>query len=519
VVLRATDATQAGARAVNTRKPSPYFDDNRSGAELGRQSLHSGAFSIASRAASVLVQLASTVILARLLSPEDFGLVAMVAAFTGFIPVLADLGTRDAAVQRATITESEVSALFWLTVAIGATLGILLAGSSSLIASFYGEPRLRDMAIASSVGFVVGAASCQHFALLRRAMQFREIALIEVGSNLLSSIAAILMAIAGAGYWALVAKPILLALFTLIGVGWSCRWMPGIPTLTPGVRAMIRFGLNVTGFTMTDYAGRSVDRVAIGYRSGSVALGFYQQALFFYENTLGLLAVSLHPVAVASLSKLTGNLAELKRSWSKAISTLAFYAMPAFAMLAVTAQDLISLVLGHKWDYTGLLVSVLALRGIPHVIERTLGWLHVPAGRADRWMRWGLIGIGVQVVALFCGLPFGVMGVVTAYVIAMYIIFIPAIAYAGKPLGIGVKDILRAIGAPLVGALTCAAVGFALRLYVLDGIAALGRILLLILIFGCTYWFIVVILFRTREPLDVPGRLVRDMMRTTSSKQ
>ena len=494
---------------MTPRKPNPYFDDNRSGEELSRKSLQGGVFSIASRGISVFVQVGSTIIMARLLSPEDFGLVSMVAAFTGFIPVLADLGTRDAAVQKPSITEHELSALFWLTVAIGVTLGLLLALASPLIASYYHEPRLRDIALASALGFVVSAASCQHFALLRRAMQFKAIAAIEVGSNLASSIAAILMALYGAGYWALVAKPVLLAAFTLVGVGASCRWLPGIPTLTQGVKDMVKFGLHITGFTMTDYVGRAIDRIAIGKRSGAAPLGYYQQCLFLYENVLGLLAISLHPVAVAGLSKLTGNLAELKRSWTKAIATLGFFAMPAFGLLAVTAEDVVTLILGEKWRYTATLVAILALRGIPHSIERTLGWLHVPAGRGDRWMRWGVISAVVQIIALFCGLPFGVEGVVIAYVVAMYVMFIPAIAYAGKPLGIGATDLIKAIAAPFAGTMLMCAAGFLLDYTVLAKSSSLVRVATIVSGCGALYLFVVVVVLKTREPLELVWRMAR----------
>jgi PST family polysaccharide transporter len=496
---------------VTPRKPNPYFDDNRSGDELSARSLRGGVFSIASRGLSVFVQVGSTIILARLLSPEDFGLVSMVAAFTGFIPMLSDLGTRDAAVQRQSITEHEVSALFWLTVAIGTLLGLLLALGSPYIAAYYHEPRLRDIGLASAVGFVVSAASCQHFALLRRAMQFKAIAAIEVGSNLLSSIVSISMALYGAGYWALVAKPVLLATFTLLGVGVSCRWLPGIPTLTQGVKDMVKFGLHITGFTMADYTGRAIDRIAIGKRNGAVSLGYYQQCLFIYENVLGLLALSLHPVAVAGLSKLTDNLTELKRSWSKAVGALAFFAMPTFGMLAVTAEDVVTLVLGDKWQYTAHLVAILSLRGIPHCIERTLGWLHVPAGRGDRWMRWGLVGTSVQIAALFCGLPFGVEGVVIAYVVSMYIVFVPAIVYAGKPLGIGALDLLRAIAAPFTGTMLLCAVGFSLRLTVLAHVNGVIRVATIVVVCGTIYFLVTVFFLKCREPLALVWRMLGDL--------
>jgi PST family polysaccharide transporter len=262
---------------------------------------------------------------------------------------------------------------------------------------------------------------------------------------------------------------------------------------------------------MTDYIGRSADRFAIGGKGGTTELGYYNQAFFVYDNTLGLLAISLHSVAVASLSKLRDNLAELKRSWAKALSTLAFYAMPAFALLAVTAQDFIVLLLTDKWLYTGMIVSVLALRGIPHVVERTLGWLHVPAGRSDRWMRWGVMGSVAQLLALFCGLPFGTMGVAVAYVITMYLLFVPAIAYAGHPLGIGAKDVIRTVGPQLVGALASALLGFELLYAALGELHPLARLPILILACAALYLVIVVGLFKITHPLGVVRNVVKDM--------
>ncbi len=126
-------------------------------------------------------------------------------------------------------------------------------------------------------------------------------------------------------------------------------------------------------------------------------LGYYQNAMFIYENLLALLVTPVHGVAVTSLSKAQNDLDELRRLWRKALSTLGFYAMPAFGILAVTGQDLVIVLFGSKWAQAGVLISILALRGIPHAVERTLGWLHVAAGRTDRWMRWGLVAMCAQV--------------------------------------------------------------------------------------------------------------------------
>src|SRR3954469_13389203 len=136
---------------------SRYFDAHRVEASLGRQSLRGGAISTAARAINAVVQVGSVLFLARLLTPEDYGLVAMVTAITGFAPVLVDLGTRDAVVQRVKITETEVSSLFWLTLAVGGTMALTVSASGSLIAVFYREPRLTSIVMVSSLTFVAVA--------------------------------------------------------------------------------------------------------------------------------------------------------------------------------------------------------------------------------------------------------------------------------------------------------------------------------------------------------------------------
>ncbi len=491
---------------------SAYFSDNKSEAGHGQRSVRGGAVSLAARAVNAAIQIGSVLFLARLLSPEDYGLVSMVAAITGFATALVDLGTRDAIVQRARITEGEISALFWITLAIGCGFALITAACGPVIAWFYGEPRLAMIAAISATTFIMSALTCQHYALLRRAMKFRELGMIEVVANLCSAAIAVTIAFRGLHYWALVVRPIALTTLLAVGLWVRCHWVPGKPTMTSGVKEMVKFGLHTGGFTFTDYIGRSGDKVAIGYRSGPKPLGYYQNASFIYDNLLDVLVYPLHSVAVSSLSKVRDDLKEFRRLWSKALSTLAFYATPAFGLLAVTSRDLVVLLLGTKWSNAGVLLSILALRGIPHTIERTLGWLHVSAGRSDRWMRYGVVAVCVQMVALFFGLPFGPKGVAIAYVISMFILFIPAIAYAGRPMGIGARDVIRVVWRQLAGTLIAAAIGFVLRYTLLANASAIARTAGLTVAYIALYLVAVVGLLRVRMPVGVVLKLVRDAL-------
>ena len=382
-----------------------FVPENQGEADLGRRSLQGGAAGLISRVLNAVITVGSVLCLARLLSAEDYGLVGMVTAVTGFTSMLVSLGTPDVVIQRQSLAKGEVSALFWLAVGIGTASALILGACGPLIARFYGEPRLTMIVWVDALPFVLTALHCQHGALLRREMRFQEVAVIEVTANLLSAVLAIIMAFCGFAYWALAVRPVTMNAMLAVGVWLRCRWRPSRPRITAGVKEMVKLGLNVTGFTMADFFGRSADRVAVGYRNGARALGYYQNAVYVYDNVLDMLVAPLHVVAVAGLSKVTGDLKELRRLWRKALGTLVFYTMPAFGLLAVTGRDLVVLLLGAKWASAGALLGILALRGIPQSVERTAGWLHVAAGRTDRWMRWGLVATCAQLTALFCGLP------------------------------------------------------------------------------------------------------------------
>ena len=478
---------------------------------LGRRSLRGGAMLIIARSVNAIVQIGTLIILARLLSPEDYGLTAMVTALTGFGPVLVDLGTRDAVVQRASITQGEVSTLFWLTAGVGATFTLMIFLAGPLIAGFYNEPRLTGIVQVSSLTFVAIGLTAQHEALIRRAGMFRELAIVGTVASVLSAAVAIVMAYFGLGYWTLVTRPVVMYSLTAAGIWWYCRWLPRKPALTPGVKPMVKFGLNLSGFTVTDFIGRNSDRVVIGRGLGARVLGYYQNSFLIYENLLDVLVVSVHQVAVSSLSKLQHDLAELRRAWGKALSTISFYTMPAFGLLAVVSADLIVLVLGPKWAPSGALLSVLALRGIPHSAERTLGWLHVASGRTDRWFRWGLLTTSIQLIAVLSAIPFGAFGIAWAQVLMMYTLFVPTLAYAGRPLGIGAREVIGVTRAPLISAVCAAGVGFLVRASLPAGMPSVERIPVLALTYLAVYLAIVVGAFRLTTPLQVGLSLLKDL--------
>jgi PST family polysaccharide transporter len=487
-----------------------FFDEYAAPPDHMERSLRGGAMSVGARAIAACIQITSVLFLARLLSPEDYGLVAMAMAFTGFAPLLTDLGTQDAIARTSRISEIEVSALFWITFAVGLGCAALLTVTSPVVARLYGEPRLTAIVTVSALTFVTSALAVQHAAIMRRASMFRELAAIEVGSNLLSACCAVAVALLGYQYWALLVRPVVTPLIAAAGMWSKARWWPGRPQMTMGVKSALKLGLNITGYSMFDFASRVGDRIAIGSRAGAAVLGQYQQAVAVYDNIANILVAPLHAVAVPGLSKLRDDLTALRYAWAKALSTVAFYAMPAFGLLAAISKDVVVLLLGSKWSGAGVLLGVLALRGIPQSVERTAGWLHVTAGCSDRLMRYGLFAAATQLIALFCGLPFGAMGIAVAYVVAMFVLFVPALAYAGRPLGIGVLDVIGAVWRPLTGSLTSAALVYALDSLVDLQVNSGLRAAVFSAVYLFSYLLIVTGALRLRAPLRTARVLIQE---------
>ncbi len=139
-----------------------------------------------------------------------------------------------------------------------------------------------------------------------------------------------------------------------------------------GCKELVGFGVGVTGFTMTDYLVKSADRLAIGYFQGAGPLGYFQNAFTIYSNVVAILTEAPHNIAASSLSKLRSDVEGLKRAWATALSTLSFFSVPAFAILAVIGQDFVVLLLGQKWAAAGPLLCIFAVRGIAYSVERTM---------------------------------------------------------------------------------------------------------------------------------------------------
>ncbi|MGH8022675.1 MAG: lipopolysaccharide biosynthesis protein, partial [Limisphaerales bacterium] len=301
---QAAPPTAAGAQSGEDASYARHFQTDHLLANLGSRTVSNGFITITSQVIQFLLTLGSTVILARLLMPRDFGLLAMVWTVMGFLQIFKDAGLSTATVQREGITHTQVSNLFWVNVAVGGLAGILVAASAPLIAWFYREPRLVPISIVLSSTFLMAGLAVQHRALLSRQMRFKAIAMIQVGSTLAGVVAGVALAWLNYGYWALVWMNLITKLAALVMTWCALSWRPQFFRRHSGTRSLLHFGANLTAGTFIYSLARGMDALLIGRFCGAGPLGLYSRASGMLARPLDQFLAPIEAVVIPAFSRL-----------------------------------------------------------------------------------------------------------------------------------------------------------------------------------------------------------------------
>ncbi len=471
----------------------------------------SGGFALA-------IQVVATVVLARLLTPRDFGLVAMVTTFSLLLTNFGINGITEALVQREQIDRTQASNLFWINLCGGLILTCGFAAAGSLLAKFYGEPLVAPIAAAVSISIVLSSLSVIHLALLKRAMLFSAVAKNDVVARAVSVAVSIFFGRAGWGYWALVMGVCALPLSTALGAWGMCRWLPGRPRHAPGTGSMLKFAMYTYGRFSVNYFARNADNVLVGWRFGAPALGFYKKAYDLFSLSAAQLVASTSVVAVSALSRVRGDDSQYRRYLLGAISVMAFLGMGIAGDLTLTGKDLIRVLLGPGWGEAGQIFTFFAPGIGIMLVYGTHGWIHLSIGRADRWFHWGIVEWTVTILLFLVALPWGPQGIAVAWCVSFWTLTIPSMWYAGMPIGLGVAPIIdvvwRYIAASLFSGLACSAV-FPRLVFLAHAPGAIGageRVVFVSIVFASLYLGTIVVLYRGISPLKKLTGLLREMV-------
>ena len=438
------------------------FHPRAVGHELRRLAVRGAAATVSAAALALVAQVISTVILARLLTPADFGVVTMVTTFSLLAANFGLNGFTEAVIHFEEIDHYTASNLFWLNSGAGLILAIAFAAAGSLLARFFGNPLVTKVAAGLSVGIFIAAVSVIHLALLKRAMLFAATSTNDVVGRVANTAVAILLALRGWGYWALVAGIVAQQLSVTIGALWLCRWMPSLPRRTGKTGAIVRFAAKVYAQFSLGYSTMNIDNLLVGWRFNAVALGFYKKAFDLFTLTASQLTAPLNNVALAALSRLNRDHVRFRRYLANSLGTVAFAGMAMSADLTLVGKDVVRLVLGPKWSEAGRIFELFGPGIGAMLLSFTVGWIHLSIGKPERWLRWNLFQLAATASLFLLALRWGPEGVAAAWSISFWTLLVPGFWYAGHPVGFGASDLLAAIwryaAAALAAGLTTATI-------------------------------------------------------------
>ncbi|KEO54697.1 lipopolysaccharide biosynthesis protein [Thioclava pacifica] len=417
--------------------------------QLNKRSVRGGAITLVSQVATVITQLASTVVLARMLTPDDYGVMGMVLSFVALAALFKDLGLSSAAIQKADLTIAQQSNLFWVNALFGLFLTLVFAASAPLVSWFYDRPDLLGMTLLLSMTFVLGGLSAQHNAMMIRHMHFGRQAIVNITAIAATFAVSVALASLDYGYWALgwghvagaAARTLLIWTFSPFVPG---GWKRGVGTMD-----MIWFGANVTGFNFVNYFSRNLDNILIGKFVGADALGIYGRAyqlmLFPVQNLRGPIETVTYP----ALCRLQDSPEEWRQYHMQTLRVLAFLTMPLVAWMFLVAEPLILLLLGEAWAGVVPIFQILAIVAFIQPCASMVGSVMLSLGRSQRLLWQGASVAVVMCFAFAIGVNWGAIGVASAYAVAMYLVLVPMLMTAYYDTSMTLGDFFKSVSIPM----------------------------------------------------------------------
>lgn len=459
--------------------------------DLRGRSIRSGFLQMGSRAVQLLLLMGSGGVLARLLTPEDFGVFAMVISLTAFVSSFQDFGLPMATVHREQLDHRDISALFWVTVKLNLLLALLVVLMAPVLAWFYGDARLTAVTLVMATSLFGLALSSQHQSLLIRQMRFGTLTFIEVGSLVAGVSVGIVAGLLGAGYWALVYQLVVTDLGKSASLWVASEWRPAgyaqVRARTPAVRSMLSYGSYLTGFRVMDHIGLHLDRVLLGYFSSATAVGLYTNSQRWSFYPLDQVYLPLRNVAVASLSRLQTDPAGYRAACRGAFLPVFSLVLPALAFMFVESRDVILVLLGDQWLAAVPLFRVMCLAGFARAMIRVTGLLYISQGETRRQFRWGLVSTPIMVLAVALAVPWGPYGVAVGFTVGTCLLTYPTIAYCLKTSHLGMRDFLAILARPALASIGAAATLFAGDAFLSAGRGPVVHVLIKLTVFGVLY--------------------------------
>lgn len=460
---------------------------------LRKKAERGALWSFVDAAGNRIVQFVVGVILARLLVPEQFGLLGMLAIFIAVAQAFLDGGFVMALIQKKEVTEADTSSVFYLNVVVGAVLAGLMYLAAPWIASFYDRPDLCPLTRAMSLIFVINSLGVVQTALLSRNVAFKIQAKVSLVSAICSGCIGIGMAYSGYGVWSLVGQQISRAVCTVALLWLLNSWRPGLVFSLVSLRRMFTFGSRLLASNLLDQVFSNLYYVVIGKVFSPAELGYYTRAAHFQELPSMTLTQAVARVALPVFSSIQDDVARLRRGMQKVLGLLVFLVAPMMVLLAVTAPSLVQVLLTEKWLPCVPYLQMLVILGILYPLHALNLNILVARGRSDLFLRLEVIKKCLILLNVVVSWRWGIMAIIIGQLLLSVVCYFLNSYYTGRLLGYSAWQQLRDIAAYLFSAAVVGAAAYALQ-YI--GIASVTLLLMAQILFGCTAYLLLCRLLR-----------------------
>jgi O-antigen/teichoic acid export membrane protein len=412
-----------------------------------KQIVSAGAARLAGQVGSFILRFCSLVIFARLLTPEDFGVVGMVIAVTGVYELFVWGGLSSATIQRESISQQQASLLFWVSALIGAGIVVSSFAVGPLLSLFYGDARLTVVTVVVACGLGIAATNCQHSALMHREMRYGALTVIDLISIVAGAAVGIVLAVLDFGYWALVSNIVAAHLVGTIALWCFVGWRPSVPRWNPGDGSLIHFGASLTGTALITYIATNADKVMIGRIWGAEHLGYYGRAQQLIALGPMILQSAIGPIAFSSLSRVGADPARRRELFLQFLAVTTILIFPLLAFCVVYAHQIVTTVLGPHWEASVRIFQYLAPAIIASSLTSPVIWYLTALGQHRSILTLAVVSVPIIMMAYAVGIAYGPVGVAVSYSIATLLLVLPQLMWYLK----GTEFSLWDIGAVIIG--------------------------------------------------------------------
>jgi PST family polysaccharide transporter len=459
-------------------------------AELERRSARSGVIQVSTQAVQVLAFLLTAMIMARLLTPADFGLFALAQTVLAVVGTVRDFGFPMATVFHSHLNHAKLNALFWLTARLSGALLIFILLTAPLLSWFYGEGRLTGIACVLAVGTFAIGLSVQHEALLIRGMRFRTLRTVELAAIFIGLASGIAVAWLGGGYWALVCHLLVSDVLRAAGIWMVCSWRPtrrARSSEAADISELTHYAGYFTAYQIVMKVVLHMDRVLVGYLNGASAAGLYYNAQRWATYPIMQLFPPLTSVAVAGLSRMRDDAAAFRVAWRKGILPILSLVLPVFSFFAVEPRSTVLVVMGPQWEGAVPIFQLLAIASIAVAAERLSKWLYLSEGNTRRLFIWGVIHAPVVIVAVVIGVHLGgPVGAAAGFTVATWVLLVPGVAFCIASSRILWSDVGAVVWRPAVAS-ALAAIGTVAGMRFYEDLPLVAHFMTGAALFGAVY--------------------------------